>query len=110
MSAQSEPEIDDRIKLARSRVMFSRLLRLSEQQSKDMEAKPGAYIDRAYEEVSKARRLLSDLRWILTGGPEMMEPYDPYQPIRFESVLIERHRKAMDLIDSVHPRAEGEPK
>lgn len=90
--------MDERFKLARSQAQFSRLLGLCEQQRKELESNPGPYIDRAYAEVCKTRQLLSDLRWILSGGPEMFEPPDTHRPIRFESVLIDRHRKAMELI------------
>jgi hypothetical protein len=98
----------DRIKLARSQAQFSRLLGLCERQRQELESNPGPFIDRAYTELSKTRQLLADLRWVLAGGPEMMHSVDTHRPIRFESVLIERHRNAMELIRRFESAPEAE--
>lgn len=90
--------MDDRFKLARSRVLFSRLLRLSEQQQRELDVNPGPFLDMAYEKLYHASKALDDVRWILSGGPEMMDP--PDDSIRsMQSILFERHRQALDLID-----------
>lgn len=90
--------MDDRFKVARSRVLFSRLLKLSEQQQRELEANPAPFLDMAYEKLYHASKALDDVRWILIGGPQIMDP--PDDSIRsMQSILFERHRQALDLID-----------
>jgi len=50
---------------ARLRNKFAKLLNLVEEQEKDLKENPGPYIHRAYEEVSRARALVYNIRWAL---------------------------------------------
>jgi len=87
-------------KLARSRAQFSRLMDLCERQRQELEANPGPFLDLAYKRLSEAYRALDDARWILTGGPELMERSLPTEIRSTQSVMFERCNKALEVIDT----------
>lgn len=92
-------EMDSRFKLARSRALFSRLLALSDRQQRELESNPGPFIEMAYQRLYRATKALEDARWELIGGPEMLVGTSEECIRSMESVLFERHKKALDIID-----------
>lgn len=97
----------DRFRLARSRAQFGRLLALSEQQRQAMERDPGPFLDMAYARLDQATRALEDARAALSGMDVIGHSFEPERIRSMESMMFERNKKALEVIDSaLHPKEE----
>jgi len=93
--------VHEKFQLIQSRRQFARLLDLCEQQEKALAEDPGPFIDEAYKRLSKALKLVDDIKAVAYGSDEMMRPYNPNEPITFQSprdVAFRRLEKVKKLI------------
>lgn len=86
----------EKFQLAQSRRKFARLLRLSQEQEKQLEENPRPFLDRAYDEVTKHRQLLEEIREAANGLSSA--PPNEYQSI--EAGLLKRLRKIQELLSA----------
>ena len=97
----------EKFKLAQSRRQFARLWDLAEEQQRALAEDPKPFLDRAYKEVSRHRRLLDDLRAILSGMDEIRQPPSGRMET-IESILDRRQRKALKLLREFSNQPSGE--
>lgn len=86
----------DKFKLAQSRRQFADLFSLAQDQEKALAEDPRPFLDRAYREVVRHRKLLADVRAALMGI-EISER-SSVQFETTESRILRRQRKALDLL------------
>ena len=82
----------EKFQLAQSRRQFARLLKLCAEQEKQLEHNPRPFLDRAYSELSKALRLIDDIKAAAYGSDEMAL-WKPSDPVTFEPVQVRMTRR-----------------
>lgn len=92
----------EKFALKQSQMRFARLMDLSEQQRAALEADPTPFLDRAYNEVFRCRKLLDGLRMVLGGCETFLERPDPRILESLTTILHRRNERAMQLISDYY--------
>lgn len=91
----------EKFELVRSQRQFARLLKLSQEQEKALAENPKPFLDKAYAELSRHRRLLDDIKAAASGVDEMLTPPPPgpppYEPI--ERMFMRRLQRIQKLLN-----------
>lgn len=88
----------EKFQLAQSRRQFARLLKFSQEQEKALEENPRPFLDKAYAEVAKYRKLLDDIRAAASGLSTSPPAPGKIEYESIESSLLKRLRKIEELL------------
>lgn len=101
--------MNEKIKLRRTQVMFSRLFELAEEQRKQLKENPEPFLSQAYREVSTRRAQIEEACAVLRGLDDLIPGnQDCFRIESIEAVQRRRIEKAIKVLKRQPERGGGE--